>query len=332
MKKIAKFLIVLGMMGQLSSCDYLDIVPDERAQESDTWKTEGAVRGYLYSCYGYLPANRTFGNSYWLAEELTAVTKELFTTFKYGYYSPVSLGFTSNTWSTIWNGIHQCYMFQESLKQVSNEYVTDEMKKQYLAESNFLIAYYHFLLVRNYGPVILVKEEPSLTTPADQYAARSPYDECVDYVCQMFDEAAAELPATRINENYGLATSVAAKALKARMLLYAASPLFNGNSEFYSSFVNKDGTALMPQAYSAEKWQKAKVAYEEAIRAAEGAGHSLYTSTDYMLDGYDNARTGRPRAAQIALHHHRARQHRSDLGRLPFRRCLQRSEQVPSIL
>ena len=66
MKKIAKFLIVLGMMGQLSSCDYLDIVPDERAQESDTWKTEGAVRGYLYSCYGYLPANRTFGNSYWL--------------------------------------------------------------------------------------------------------------------------------------------------------------------------------------------------------------------------------------------------------------------------
>ena len=119
MKKIAKFLIVLGMIGQLSSCDYLDIVPDERAQESDTWKTEGAVRGYLYSCYGYLPANRTFGNSYWLAEELTAVTKELFTTFKYGYYSPVSLGFTSNTWSTIWNGIHQCYMFQESLKQVS---------------------------------------------------------------------------------------------------------------------------------------------------------------------------------------------------------------------
>ena len=71
MKKIAKFLIVLGMMGQLSSCDYLDIVPDERAQESDTWKTEGAVRGYLYSCYGYLPANRTFGNSYWLCLPLS---------------------------------------------------------------------------------------------------------------------------------------------------------------------------------------------------------------------------------------------------------------------
>ena len=54
MKKIAKFLIVLGMIGQLSSCDYLDIVPDERAQESDTWKTEGAVRGYCgrtHSCY-----------------------------------------------------------------------------------------------------------------------------------------------------------------------------------------------------------------------------------------------------------------------------------------
>ena len=39
---------------------------------------------------------------------------------------------------------------------------------------------------------------------------------------------------------------------------------------------------------------EAKVAYEEAIRAAEGAGHSLYTSTDYMLDGYDNAEPADP--------------------------------------
>ena len=51
MKKIAKFLIVLGMMGQLSSCDYLDIVPDERAQESDTWKTEEDISILVMAIY-----------------------------------------------------------------------------------------------------------------------------------------------------------------------------------------------------------------------------------------------------------------------------------------
>ena len=222
MKKIAKFLIVLGMMGQLSSCDYLDIVPDERAQESDTWKTEGAVRGYLYSCYGYLPANRTFGNSYWLAEELTAVTKELFTTFKYGYYSPVSLGFTSNTWSTIWNGIHQCYMFQESLKQVSNEYVTDEMKKQYLAESNFLIAYYHFLSMRSYGPTMIIRSVIDLETPISGFPERSSIDEVVAFINEKLDEAMSEggLPTTWSGKDYGRATRLAALALKSRVYLY----------------------------------------------------------------------------------------------------------------
>ena len=51
MKKIAKFLIVLGMIGQLSSCDYLDIVPDERAQESDTWKTEEDISILVMAIY-----------------------------------------------------------------------------------------------------------------------------------------------------------------------------------------------------------------------------------------------------------------------------------------
>ena len=276
MKKIAKFLIVLGMMGQLSSCDYLDIVPDERAQESDPWKTEGAVRGYLYSCYGYLPANRTFGNSYWLAEELTAVTKELFTTFKYGYYSPVSLGFTSNTWSTIWNGIHQCYMFQESLKQVSNEYVTDEMKKQYLAESNFLIAYYHFLSMRSYGPTMIIRSVIDLETPISGFPERSSIDEVVAFINEKLDEAMSEggLPTTWSGKDYGRATRLAALALKSRVYLYAASPLYNGNTEMYADFRSPlDGRQLIAQEKSQAKWEisatQTKYAIDEVEKAME---------------------------------------------------------------
>ena len=82
----------------------------------------------------------------------------------------------------------------------------------------------------------------------ENYQGQEPYDDCVNFICEKFDEAAKGLPATRTGaqaNEFGLATSVVAKAMKAKMLLYAASPLFNGNSKFYSDF--KDiRTASLP--------------------------------------------------------------------------------------
>ena len=72
-----------------------------------------------------------------------------------------------------------------------------------------------------------MKELPALDTPADNMLGRRPYDECIDWVADLLDDAATRLPATRNSSDYGRATSVIAKSLKARMLLYAASPLFN---------------------------------------------------------------------------------------------------------
>ena len=86
----------------------------------------------------------------------------------------------------------------------------------------------------------------------EEYLGRTPYDECVVWICNLFDEAANDLPAVRSTASeFGLATSIAAKSFKAKMRLYAASPLFNGNSKFYSNFVDKDGVQLMPLTYDA---------------------------------------------------------------------------------
>ncbi len=73
------------------------------------------------------------------------------------------------------------------------------------------------------------------------------------WVAGLFDDAAHGSRNTGRNE-YGLATSTAAKAFKARLLLYAASPLFNGNSD-YSDFKNHDGTLLMNLTYDPNKWK-----------------------------------------------------------------------------
>lgn len=54
-------------MLSLSSCNYLDIVPDEVVKEEDAHETPDLVRNYLYSCYSFLPTNRAIViNAYWM--------------------------------------------------------------------------------------------------------------------------------------------------------------------------------------------------------------------------------------------------------------------------
>ena len=71
------------------------------------------------------------------------------------------------------------------------------------------------------------------------------------------------------------------------MWLYAASPLFNGNSEYYANFVSKvDGRHLISQTYSEAKWEKAASAAEEAIEVAKAAGYKLYTESPVVTSRF----------------------------------------------
>lgn len=279
MKPFSKLLIIASILFGFSACDYLDIVPDEKEKAEDAFEDLKATERYLYSCYAYLPtpANGTGSLDLMTGDEVvTAFEHETFAAFPKGNYT------ASNTvisyWNTLFQGLRQCYMLQNALPNVPG--MTDTQRGQYAAQVKFLIAYYHFLLIRSYGPVILIKEEPNIMTSPSDYQGRVPFDECVDWVCNLFDEAAQGLPSKwDQTDYYGLATAPAAKALKARLLLYAASPLFNGNTQFYSNFNNVDGSPLMPQSYDANKWTKAKTAYEEAIRLSESQGYGLYEGT-----------------------------------------------------
>lgn len=281
MKTIYKILFFLLFALSYGSCDYLDVVPDEMTTEQDTYADKNAGYNYLYSCYGYLPqANIASGSLDLLTgdEVITAFEHETFARFPKGTYTasdPVI-----SYWNTFFQGIRQCYMFLENIDKIPD--TAEEQKRDYKAQAKFLIAYYHYQLARCYGPIILVKETPSTTTKIEDYSGRIPYDECVEWICNLLDESANELPPIRTTKSqYGLATSIAAKAVKAKMLLYAASPLFNGNSKFYADFKDKNGQALMPLTYDPNKWLKARDAIKEAIDLAELNGHALYQKDNY---------------------------------------------------
>ena len=128
-------------------------------------------------------------------------------------------------------------------------------------------------------PLITEKVDPNITN--DQIPGRSHFDYCVDYIVGKLDDAANVLPATRATEDLGRATSTICKCLKARVLLYAASPLWNG-SFFKPDWQNENyetpdyGKELVSSSYDREKWNRALTACQEALTAAKAAGHALF--------------------------------------------------------
>lgn len=269
MKHIYLFLTFIVCLS-ITSCSFLDIVPDERPTEEDAFKDRKALDRYLYSCYGFMPQERG-GAFLYVHGETVSCTGDL---FMEGNYSAANIGDTQY-WSRAFGGIKRCYQLINNIDKVPG---VDKMTRDtYVAEAKFLIAYFHFYLLRAYGPTIIYDKEQDNNTSMTDLPKRQKFDDCVNWVADYLDEAATEMLPTQPASDFGRATSVTAKALKARLLLYAASPLFNGNSEFYSDFVDPETKEpLINQTYDATKWERAYSTAVEAISLAEENGIVLY--------------------------------------------------------
>lgn len=284
MKNIAIILYIVGLF--LSGCNYLDIVPDERNTPENTYQNPQAAKNYLYSCYSQMPDPRISEavDKYSAAELINAIEKSEWVTFPRGYYSPSSPQLSKAYYEGIWNGLHQCYQFL-GVVDLTPDMVPDDLK-YYKAEATLLIAYYHWLSFRAYGPSVIMRGIIDPLTPIDQLPERSSVDEVVQFIDDKITEAETIGLAERHDgDEYGRFTQYVAKALRAKVHLYAASPLFNGNSEFFPDFKSSlDNRYLVSQTADVEKWKKAATVTRSAITDLENAGFRLYNEA-----GYDDA-------------------------------------------
>src|SRR3546814_11316619 len=92
------------------------------------------------------------------------------------------------------------------------------------------------------------------------------------------------------NRDKGRVTRPIVAAIKARVLMEYASPLFNGNP-VYSGFVNKEGVQLFPAAFDPEKWEMAAQACKEAIAICHAAVNSFFQTADFASPFHQNNTT-----------------------------------------
>jgi hypothetical protein len=186
-----------------------------------------------------------------------------------------------NFWDgNIFRAIRDCNTFLENIHLPYD--IEEDERNQWIAEVKFLKAYYHFYLLQLYGPIPIIRENLSIGADVEEVRVfREPVDEVVDYIVELIDEALPYLMPTyddSKSENGGRITTPAAAAIKAKVLVLAASPLLNGTAgtppEF--SLVDKRGIELFPREYKAEKWERARDAVAQAIEISHQAGHRLY--------------------------------------------------------
>ncbi len=280
--------IVIGLLivvFSFTSCNkFLDVTPDNVATIDYAFRLRSTAERFLFTCYSYMPAHGSFSQNpallgadeLWLAPTSTNVSW-MIAKGNQKVVDPYVNAWQGNFGSKdLYEGIRQCNILMENIDIVPD--MDSDEKERWIAEAKFLKAYYHFWLLRMYGPIVLIRKNlPVSSNPDEVRIPRSPFDECVDYIVQLLDEAVPNLPDYITDEisELGRATKAIGLSVKAQVLMTAASPLFNGNED-YAGFTNKDGTQLFNPSFNAEKWQKAADACKAAIDYCESVGHELY--------------------------------------------------------
>lgn len=269
---IKKYIISAAFIGALfgvPSCDVLDVAPTDSFTEDDMWGDLALAETYLNNSYINIVAENSCGvrfasltdevhqmHTYWTEHALDATLSPDYPNYAIGY--DVS---KYDMWGFYYGAIKKVNYFLEHIDEVPLKLDSEqEWKNELKGQGYFLRGYFYHMLYSLFGRVVIVDHTHELTS--DFTEKRADLDDVADYIVLQCDKAAELLPLTYSStDDFGRATKGAALALKARTLLYQASPLF--------------GTP------STAKWQKAADANKAVIDLGVYSLKSVSNSEDY---------------------------------------------------
>ncbi len=269
----------------LPGCNYLDMVPEKDIETVESL-FEQRTKVELWWKGLYAELNNIFAdfrvNTAYLGADEFVTCQALHSSTLYnldGLKIADGLQMSQNPYGSIWYRmyvvIRNCNIFLENVDHTYN--MSEEDRNWWKADVKAVKAYVYFELVRRYGPICLVPQNMPVDLPVKDYQLpRQHVDTCFKEIINLLEESMEYVPkhSQRIS-NYGHTFSLeAVYALKAKVLLYAASPLFNGNA-FYSDFKNTNGELLFNSTYDRNKWLLAAEAADKAAEMCEDGGRAL---------------------------------------------------------
>jgi hypothetical protein len=308
--KIAGILLLMSIMLMTSCSDYLDVSKElsKNLDKEEVFSNATYLKSWYGEIYSWLPnySESGFGvqnngafQNLWsiLSGELVCAHPNV---LKYAQNTYTPSNAPSHRWWRCYEEIRQSMIFlqraPESLGNSEDQsgYISKAEMDRMKADVTYLMAYYYFQLFELYGPT------PIISNIADPEQAEIDYkrpsvDEMVNHIDSLLDELIdgkykGVLPNTiktgksedytHTNSDYDLnnilrPTMATVLALRARLWVYAASPLFNGGYQEALALKDKDGKRLFPD-YDANKWKIAKKHLEELFSFAENNGYHLY--------------------------------------------------------
>ena len=315
MKKHITIAIILTAALAASSCSsFLDVELHDQATLEEIFSQGNTAHSYLRHIYSFIPEDESINNREgWVvarADEAQFSWTQwvYYNGFRSGQYSSATslassgADYAMRPWGKFYTAISQCTVFINNIdlmKEYNNKSGSEleAIKKQMKAEAKFLRAYYYYCLVRQYGPVYIWMDENGKPVTPDLKAdgtkiERNTMDECFTFILSQLDEAIDELPLNvgdfgEISQTWqGRATKGAAMAVKCRVAMMQASPLYNGQNGtgLYDSFKSKVSGKSFFSAYDATKWDYAAAANKALIDLAESGQYALVQGTSESTD------------------------------------------------
>ena len=269
--KLNKYFIfgLLSIGLTFSSCDDYEDLPIEQYTIDYVFSTTDSMgvnaKGELDAIYAimYNGHNRVGGDYLDAASDdaLSSSLTESNTMRLYsGQFSPTNMVGNEMDWGKYYAGIRKANRFINNIDIVplmntfDNNVDTDiPLNRAWKAEARFLKAYFYFELVKRYGGVPMVSDIP-YELGDDLEIPRNTFEDCIDYIVselEVIKDSLRSIPIANVNSDGHVVTQEAAMALKSRVLLYAASPLFNENP------IEAANPLVGYTEYDAERWKEA---------------------------------------------------------------------------
>jgi len=294
--KLYKFFAIIGLTAILSlpSCNDYEDVPIERFtieyvfSRTDSMGTK--AKEYLVNIYAIMPyGHNRIGNEYLDAASDDATSIETSSDvyrLQVNRYTAHDRVTQDMIWGDYYKGIRKCNTFIENidivpLKDKFNGGIP--LNRAWKAEARFLRAYFYFELIKRYGGVPMVNEIYELG--ADMELPRNTFEECVDFILdevEAIKDSLRTLPVANTDADGHVVTKEAAMAFKSRVLLYAASPLFNGKT------LEKGNPLLGYTDESATRWKDAADAAKWFIDTYGPDGQAKFELSPYFGDVFLN--------------------------------------------